>query len=85
MENELEKLYQEYEKLAEKLNVKLNPNKELVFGILRGLLLNEKRYGKRYCPCRIEKIEENVCPCKWMKEEIEKEGRCHCGLFVKKS
>lgn len=34
-----------------------------------------------YCPCRIERIPENRCMCKDFREQ--KEGVCHCGLYVK--
>jgi ferredoxin-thioredoxin reductase catalytic subunit len=52
------------------------------------LLENEKKHGKRYCPCRrvTENEEEdlkNVCPCVYHLEEIEKNGHCLCGLFIK--
>ncbi|NYT19995.1 MAG: hypothetical protein GKC08_06885 [Methanosarcinales archaeon] len=48
-----------------------------------------ERYGKRYCPCRIIKGNEEedkkiICPCIYLKEEIENDGKCHCELFFKK-
>jgi len=56
--------------------------------IVRGLLENEKKYGKRYCVCRRikgipEEDEKIICPCLFALNEIKKKGHCFCGLFVK--
>ena len=68
--------------------LRLNPDKKIVERVINGLLTNEKKYGKKYCPCRrvsgnIEEDEKNVCPCAFHKKEIEKDGHCFCNLFVK--
>lgn len=52
---------------------RLNPDKELVQLIREGL----KQTGG-YCPCKLERTEENRCPCL----EFRATARCHCGLFV---
>ncbi len=39
-----------------------------------------------YCPCRIQRIEDNKCMCKEFREQIadpEFEGYCHCRLYKK--
>lgn len=87
-EEESEKMIKEYTDYAAKNNFQLNPDKEVVKRIIKGLLENEKRYGQRFCPCRRvigdpEKDKLKVCPCYWHKEEIEKNGHCLCGLFVR--
>ncbi len=79
-----------YEEYAAGKGFKLNPNKVVVEKIIRGLLENEKKYGKRYCPCRratgiAANDTKNICPCAYHLEEIEKLGHCLCGLFVKNS
>ncbi|MFA5355567.1 MAG: thioredoxin [Candidatus Paceibacterota bacterium] len=84
----LEELFSEYEAYAKKNGLRLNPDKEIVKKILTGLLENEKKYGKRYCPCRrvtgdLKEDEKNICPCKAGLEEAEKAGHCLCTLFVK--
>ena len=76
-------------KYAEKQGFRLQPDRELLTEILKGLLENEKRYGLRYCPCRIltgDRIQDAkiICPCAYHKEEIRKDGHCHCGLFLAK-
>ena len=74
------------EKIAEKRNWKLNPDNEMVKIVLEGLNKNREKYGFFYCPCRVvvgdkEKDKDKICPCKWSKEEIEKDGHCHCILY----
>lgn len=63
------------------MGVRLNEDKEMVARIREGL---KKRGG--YCPCRIEKTEDNKCICREFKEQIadpEFEGYCHCMLYYK--
>jgi ferredoxin-thioredoxin reductase catalytic chain len=84
----IRKIIQEYEKYAKENGFRLNPEREILEGLINGLLINEQKYGKRYCPCRIVSGDEKedrkkICPCVWHKEEIEKLGHCHCSLFVK--
>ena len=61
--------------------IHLNENAELVTSIKEGL---KARDG--YCPCRIEKTEENKCICKEFREQMadpDFEGYCHCMLYYK--
>lgn len=72
-----------YEYYAKENGLKLNPNRKIVESIVKSLM---NRHG--YCPCRIitEDKEENkkiICPCFYHKDEIKKDGHCHCNLFVK--
>ena len=63
------------------MKVRLNENQEIVDAIREGL---EKTGG--YCPCRIERIEDNKCMCKEFRDQIadpEYEGYCHCMLYYK--
>ena len=39
-----------------------------------------------YCPCRLQRTEDNVCMCREFREQIadpEFEGYCHCRLYYK--
>jgi len=79
---------EEYKKYAKENGFKLNPNEKIVDSIIAGLKRNEEKYGERYCPCRKitgdKEIDKKIiCPCVYHKEEIEKDGHCHCRLFVK--
>ncbi len=84
----IKKIIEEYKDYAGQKGFKLNPNKEIVEGIIKGLLANEKKHGKRYCPCRRVTgnpavDQKNICPCSYHLEEIEKNGYCLCRLFQK--
>jgi len=74
---------------ALKAGYMLNPDEKVRETVIEGLARNKIRYGYRYCPCR--RVEGNyevdkykICPCKWHKEEIARDGHCHCTLFFKK-
>ena len=61
--------------------VRLNDDKEMVQMVKDGL----KRTGG-YCPCRLERTEENKCICKEFREQIADpnyKGFCHCMLYYK--
>ncbi len=61
--------------------VRLNENAEIVATIKDGL---KKKGG--YCPCRLERTEDNKCICREFREQIadpDFEGYCHCMLYYK--
>lgn len=61
--------------------IRLNENKEVVEAIKKGL---EKTGG--YCPCRLERTEDNKCICKEFRKQMadpDFEGYCHCMLYYK--
>ena len=57
----------------------LNKDDNRIKTILKGLKRNEEKYGNRYCPCKIDKTEDNICPCL----DYRKTSICKCGLFIK--
>ncbi len=67
-----------YSRYAKTTGVEISKeNKEL---IPEGLERNKQKHGARYCPCRISRTSENICPCKEMRET----KKCCCGLFITK-
>ena len=63
------------------MKIKLNSDQEVVNTIREGL----KRTGG-YCPCRMERTEENRRMCQAFKDQIadpDYEGYCHCMLYYK--
>jgi len=67
---------------------KLNPDTKVVDRVVKGLVMRKIKFGYAYCPCRLvmndlEKDKKIICPCVYHKEEIEREGECHCNLFVR--
>ena len=76
------------EKYASSQGYKLNPDDKIVSAILKGLIRNKEEKGFRYCPCRplsgdVNEDSKIVCPCIYHKDEIAKDGHCHCNLFVR--
>ncbi len=64
----------------------LNPDIHQLDVVIRGLARNERRFGARYCPCRIRSNDpvqdrEIVCPCIFHEQEIAEDRHCHCTLF----
>ena len=53
----------------------LNRDKKHVEMIIEGL---NKKDG--YCPCRVQKTEENICCC----TDFIENGHCCCKLWIKK-
>ena len=51
---------------------KLTDNKELLENLRQGFKNKEG-----YCPCKLEKSDDNICPC----VEFINTGHCHCSLF----
>ena len=63
------------------MKIRLNEDEEVEKMIKEGLKAKDG-----YCPCRLEKTEENKCMCKEFKEQIadpDFEGYCHCMLYYK--
>ncbi len=79
-----------WDKFAEGNDFMLNPDSGFVEKIIDGLLLNEEEKGLKLCPCRLgdgskEKNIELLCPCNFKTHDTwGREGRCWCGLFVRR-
>ena len=61
--------------------LRLNDDREVVAQVKEGL----RRTGG-YCPCRLERTEENKCICREFRAQMEDpsfEGYCHCMLYYK--
>lgn len=82
---ELLKLLQKH---ARNKKCSLNKDKKVLNMLLKGLLENEKKYGYKFCPCRVvtgkfEKDRLIICPCVYSDTELKRDRHCHCNLFVK--
>jgi ferredoxin-thioredoxin reductase catalytic chain len=87
-EETIRKMKSGFAKYAESQGFRLNPDDRIVEGLCRGMLANEKKHGARYCPCRLvtgnkQEDKKIICPCVYHKDEIARDGHCHCSLFVK--
>ena len=63
------------------MKIEFNKDEKIVKAIRDGL---KRKDG--YCPCRIQKTEDNICMCKEFRDQIADtnfEGYCHCRLYYK--
>lgn len=85
-----EGLRKAWENFTENNDFILNPDKEHVNMIIKGVLENEKKYGLKLCPCRLrdgtrQRDLELVCPCNFKIQETWKnKNMCWCGLFIRR-
>jgi ferredoxin-thioredoxin reductase catalytic chain len=87
--SDTEKLYEMLRKVQEPKGYFFSSDKERVFELLDGLLLNKDRYGYTCCPCRLasgdrKKDQDIICPCTYREEDVEEFGSCYCNLYVSK-
>ncbi len=83
----VDKLYSKLKWEAERGGYRLNGDVEFAKNLVRGLLVNEKRYGYWCCPCRLasgDKAEDLdiICPCDYRDPDLDEYGACFCALYV---
>jgi len=88
-DEDVEGLLKTLDKSAEEHGYHLNPDIEFVRDLVRGLLVNEKRYGYLACPCRLatgrkEDDLDIICPCDYRDPDLSEYGQCYCALYVTK-
>lgn len=88
-DEEVEKLYKKLDNDAKAAGYNLNPDEEFTKDLVRGLIINKKRYGYQACPCRLaEGKKENdldiICPCDYRDPDLNEYGACYCALYVSK-
>jgi ferredoxin-thioredoxin reductase catalytic subunit len=85
-----EKVDAEYHRLraeAESGGYHLNPDVNFTKDLIRGLLVNEARYGYGACPCRLASGTKTddldiICPCDYRDQDLTDYGSCYCALYV---
>ena len=86
-DKEIEELYERLYKEAEASGYHLHPDVEFTKDLIRGLLINEKRYGYWACPCRLaagvkDQDLDIICPCDYRDPDLSEYGACYCALYV---
>jgi ferredoxin-thioredoxin reductase catalytic chain len=86
-QSEIDKLYASLEREAEAGGYHLNPDIRFTRELLKGLIVNEKRYGYRVCPCRLAAGNQAddldiICPCDYRDPDVLEFGACYCALYV---
>ncbi len=84
---DIDRLYAKLDREAEAAGYHLNPDIAFAKDLVRGLIVNEGRYGYRACPCRLasgEKAEDLdiICPCDYRDADVTEYGACYCALYV---
>lgn len=84
---EVQRLYERLDQEAEGAGYHLNPDKEFTLGLIRGMLVNERRYGYWACPCRLasgvkKEDLDIICPCDYRDADVSEYGSCYCALYV---
>jgi ferredoxin-thioredoxin reductase catalytic subunit len=84
---EIDKLYERLNNEAEAAGYHLNPDTEFTRELVKGLLINEARYGYWACPCRLaEGVKQEdldiICPCDYRDADVDEFDACYCALYV---
>ena len=86
-QKEIDDLYEKIKKDGESYGYYLNPDAQFSKDLVKGLIINEDRYGYQSCPCRlcvgdIGKDRDIICPCDYRDQDLNDYGACYCGLYV---
>lgn len=84
---EIDRLYDRLFKEAESAGYHLNPAVEFTKELVKGLIINERRYGYWACPCRLasgkkENDLDIICPCDYRDSDLNEFDACYCALYV---
>ncbi len=86
-EKEIDALLAKLHREAESAGYHLNPDPDFTKELIKGLLVNEKRYGYWACPCRLASGDKGddldiICPCDYRDADLTDYGACYCALYV---
>jgi ferredoxin-thioredoxin reductase catalytic subunit len=75
---------------AHKQGWSLNTDEKQLNTVIKGLVRNKTKFGHSYCPCRLRSGDEEKdtaieCPCIYHRDEVMKQGHCHCNLYFKEA
>lgn len=83
-------LYDQLKNEAESFGYHLNPDEDFTKELIKGLIINNDRYGYRACPCRLASGEKSkdidiICPCNYRDPDLSEYDTCYCSLYVSKN
>ncbi len=84
---EVDKYYEKIKKDAEDNGYFLNDDVDFTKDLVRGLIVNQNRYGYQSCPCRLsagikEQDLDIICPCDYRDPDLDEYDACYCALYV---
>jgi len=87
MPDEVQELFDKLKKDAQASGYNLNTDEAFVTELIKGLIVNQKRYGYNSCPCRLSegdkwKDMDIICPCDYRDLDVSEFGSCYCALYV---
>ncbi len=87
---EITRVYEKLKREAESSGYRLNPDVDFTKDLVRGLIVNERRYGYWACPCRLASGErakdlDIICPCDYRDPDLTDYNACFCALYVSDS
>ena len=85
--DDVSRLYDKLSEEAESSGYHLNPDQAVTRELVKGLLVNEKRYGYYACPCRLASGQKDndldiICPCDYRDPDLADYNTCYCSLYV---
>ncbi len=86
-QEQIDQTYLRLKKEAEAGGYHLHPDEGFTKDLIKGLLVNEARYGYWNCPCRLStgnRAEDLdiICPCDYRDPDLNQYGACYCALYV---
>jgi len=83
----IDKLYKRLDSEALAGGYHLNLDVDFTKELVKGLLINEQRYGYWSCPCRLASGQKDedldiICPCDYRDQDLVDYDTCYCGLYV---
>lgn len=84
---DIEKFYSRLQKETKQAGYNLNPDVRFTKDLIKGILINRRRYGYDCCPCRLaaddkEEDLDIICPCYYRDPDLAEFGACYCALYV---
>ena len=84
---EVETFSDQLRREAGEMGYHLNPDLDFTEDLVRGLLVNERRYGYHSCPCRLASGDRDedldiICPCDYRDQDLVEYGACYCALYL---
>jgi len=84
---EIDKLWKRLDREAETSGYHLNQDAEFIKELVKGLIINERRYGYWACPCRLASgLKQDdldiICPCIYRDPDLNDYDACYCALYV---
>ncbi len=84
---EIDRRYDKLKTETEAGGYYLNADVAFVKELIKGLMVNEKRYGYGACPCRLasgKKADDLdiICPCDYRDPDLNEFDCCYCALYV---